>query len=105
MPVTSMARLESMNGAPRMAPTPILCAAAPCVKTMAMIGTSVSGIAVPTAARTLPTAPSPSSKRRPNHSTALVNSSAEARMMARATMSRTTSMSATNDSTAVRRRP
>ena len=60
-PVTNMARLASMNGAPRMAPTPILWPAAPPVKTMAMIGTSVSGSAVPTAARTLPTAPSPSS--------------------------------------------
>ena len=60
-PVTTMASVESMNGAPRMAPTPTSSAAAPPVKTMAMIGTSVSGRAVPTAARMLPTAPSPSS--------------------------------------------
>ena len=60
-PVTTMASLESMKGAPRMAPTPTSVAASPPVKMMAMIGTSVSGSAVPTAARTLPTAPSPRS--------------------------------------------
>ena len=56
-PVTTIARLASMNGAPRMAPTPTSSAACPPVNTMAMIGTSVSGRAVPTAASTLPTAP------------------------------------------------
>ncbi len=61
MRVTTMARVASMNGAPRMAPMPMSSAAAVPVKTMAMIGTRVSGSAVPTAARTLPTAPSPSS--------------------------------------------
>ncbi len=60
-PVTNIARLDSMNGAPRIAPMPISSADAPLLKRMAMIGTSVSGSAVPTAARTLPTAPSPSS--------------------------------------------
>ena len=50
-----------MKGAPRIAPMPTCSAAAPPVNTMAMIGTSVSGSAVPTAARMLPTAPSPSS--------------------------------------------
>ena len=53
---------------------------------MAMMGTSVSGRAVPTAASTLPTAPSPSSYRRPNHSTALVKSSAETRITPSATI-------------------
>jgi hypothetical protein len=61
VPVTNMARLDSMKGAPRIAPTPTSLEAAPAVKMMAMIGTSVSGMAVPTAANTLPTAPSPSS--------------------------------------------
>ena len=73
-----------MNGAPRMAPMPMSLESGAWVKRMAMIGISVSGRAVPTAASTLPTAPSPSSKRRPNHSMPLVNSSAETRMMARA---------------------
>ena len=41
---------------------------------MAMIGISVSGIAVPTAASRLPTAPSPMSSLWPAHSTAFVNS-------------------------------
>ncbi len=73
-----------MNGAPRMAPTPMSCEPVVWVKRMAMTGIRVSGNAVPTAASTLPTAPSPSSKRRPNHSMPLVNSSAESRMRARA---------------------
>ena len=59
--VTTIARLASMNGAPRIAPMPMSSAACPPVNTMAMIGTRVSGRAVPTAASTLPTAPSPSS--------------------------------------------
>ncbi len=88
--VTTMARLASMNGAPRIAPMPMSFEAAVPVKTMAMMGMSVSGSAVPTAARTLPTAPSPSSYRRPNHSTPLVKSSADARMIARAMMRSTT---------------
>ena len=50
---------------------------------IATIGISVSGIAVPTAASRLPIAPSPSSSRWPSHSTALVNSSAPARMTAK----------------------
>ncbi len=43
---------------------------------IATSGIIVSGSAVPTAARTLPTAPSASSSLRPNHSMPLVNSSA-----------------------------
>ncbi len=66
-----------------MAPTPIssppLLAAGR--NRMAMRGTMVSGKAVPTAARTLPTAPSDSSNLRPVHSTPLVNSSQLTRMM------------------------
>ena len=59
MPVTNMASVASMNGAPRIAPTPTSCEPAPVANTMAMIGMSVSGSAVPTAASTEPTAPSP----------------------------------------------
>jgi hypothetical protein len=40
-----------------MAPTPISSASGVFVKTIAMIGMSVSGVAVPNAARTLPVAP------------------------------------------------
>ena len=50
-----------MKGAPRIAPMPMSSDASVPVKRMAMIGMSVSGRAVPTAARMLPTAPSPSS--------------------------------------------
>ena len=59
--VTTIAMVASMNGAPRMAPMPMSSDASVPVNRMAMIGMSVSGSAVPTAARTLPTAPSPSS--------------------------------------------
>ena len=47
---------------------------------IAMIGIIVSGRAVPTAARTDPTAPSARPSLRPNHSMPFVNSSAPARM-------------------------
>ena len=49
-----------------------------------MIGIIVSGSAVPTAARTDPTAPSASSSFRPNHSIPFVNSSAPIRMTTKA---------------------
>ena len=52
-----------------------------------MIGIIVSGSAVPTAARTEPTAPSASSSLRPNHSMPLVNSSAPSRMTRNASAS------------------
>src|SRR6476659_5647614 len=80
-PVTNMARVASMNGAPRMAPTPTACDASPVANRIAMIGINVSGSAVPTAASTDPTAPSASPSLRPNHSMPLVNSSAPSRMM------------------------
>ena len=80
-PVTNMASVASMNGAPRIAPTPISSEAPPPANRMAMIGIIVSGSAVPTAARTDPTAPSARPSLRPNHSMPLVNSSAPARMM------------------------
>ena len=83
-PVTNMASVASMNGAPRIAPTPTSCDDAPDANRIAMIGIIVSGSAVPTAARTDPTAPSASSSLRPNHSMPLVNSSAPSRMITKA---------------------
>ncbi len=80
-PVTNMASVASMNGAPRIAPTPMSSACSPVENRIAMIGIIVSGSAVPTAASTEPTAPSASPSLRPNHSMLLVNSSAPARMM------------------------
>ena len=56
-----------------------------------MTGISVSGIAVATAARTLPTAPSARFSRWPNHSMPFVNSSAAIRMTASETTRRTMS--------------
>ena len=85
-PVTNIARVASMNGAPRMAPTPTSCDDAPLANRIAMIGIIVSGRAVPTAARTEPTAPSASSSLRPNHSMPLVKSSAPNRMTTNAMM-------------------
>src|SRR4051794_18214930 len=85
-PVTNIASVESMNGAPRIAPTPIPWdAAEPPPDRIAMIGIIVSGSAVPTAASTDPTAPSASSSFRPNHSMPFVNSSAPIRMTTKAT--------------------
>src|SRR6266540_1884368 len=63
-PVTNMASVESMNAAPR----------------MAMTGIRVSGMAVATAASTLPTAPSARFSLWPNHSIPFVNSSAPTRI-------------------------
>src|SRR3954453_13276378 len=94
-PVTNIASVESMNGAPRIAPTPMPCDASdPSPVRIAMIGIIVSGSAVPTAARTDPTAPSASSSFRPNHSIPFVNSSAPARITKNAAMRMTTSTSA-----------
>src|SRR4051795_6471446 len=94
-PVTNIASVESMNGAPRMAPTPIASVSAPPPpKAMAMIGIIVSGKAVPTAASTEPTAPCARSSFRPNHSMPFVNSSAPSRMTTNATTSTRASTSA-----------
>ena len=84
MAVTNIASVASMNGAPRIAPTPTSCDEAPDANRIAMIGIIVSGSAVPTAASTEPTAPSASSSLRPNHSMPLVKSSAPARMITKA---------------------
>jgi hypothetical protein len=56
---------------------------------IATTGISDSGIAVATAASTLPTAPWPRPSRRPAHSTALVNTAAPATITAKLTTSRT----------------
>ena len=80
-PVTNIASVASMNGAPRIAPTPTACDASPAANRIAMIGIIVSGSAVPTAASTEPTAPSARSSLRPNHSMPFVNSSAPSRMI------------------------
>src|SRR4051812_15726639 len=94
-PVTNIASVASMKGAPRIAPTPIPCDAEdPAPERMAMIGIIVSGSAVPTAARTDPTAPSASSSFRPNHSMPFVKSSAPARITTNARTSTSTSTSA-----------
>ena len=80
-PVTNIASVESMNGAPRIAPTPTSWAASlPLPKMIAMTGIIVSGSAVPTAASTDPTAPWARFSLRPNHSMPLVNSSAPSRI-------------------------
>src|SRR3954449_8537980 len=89
-----MASVASMNGAPRIAPTPTSCDEAPDAKRIAMIGIIVSGKEVPTAARTEPTAPSASSSFRPNHSIPLVNSSAPIRITTNAPTRIRTSISA-----------
>ena len=80
-PVTNMASVDSMNGAPRIAPTPTAWVASPPPpKTIAITGIIVSGSAVPTAASTDPTAPWARLSLRPNHSMPFVNSSAPSRI-------------------------
>ena len=69
-----------MNGAPRIAPTPISSESAVFVKRIATTGMSVSGVAVPSAARMLPVAPSLMRSFSPSHSTPLVKTSAPTRI-------------------------
>jgi len=69
-----------MNGAPRIAPTPISSESAVLVKRIATTGISVSGVAVPSAARMLPVAPSLMRSLSPSHSTPFVKISAPTRM-------------------------
>src|SRR6187200_1227196 len=89
--ITTIASVVSMNGAPRIAPTPISSPEA-CPDAIAMIGRIVSGSAVPTAASTEPTAPSDRPKPSPTHSTPFVNNSAPARITNNEMTSRTQSM-------------
>ena len=80
-PTRPIAIVASRNGAPMIAPTATSSApSAP--PTIATIGMSVSGIAVPTAARIEPTAPSPRFNRWPIHSMAFVKRRAPARITA-----------------------
>src|SRR5919112_3048854 len=99
-PTRKKASVASKNGAPRIAPTPISPAAAAPVPTMtapsmATMGIIVSGSAVPTAARRLPTAPWPRFRRSPMISTAFVKSAAAPSIAASATMSSIIDMDST----------
>ena len=86
MPTSAIAIVASRNGAPMIAP--IATSSDPSAPPrIATIGIRVSGIAVPTAARRLPVAPSPSPSLCPTHSTALVKTSAPARITAKLTAS------------------
>ena len=75
-----------MNGAPRIAPVPISSPAS-LPDRIATMGRSVSGSAVPTAAKTEPTAPSDRPNPSPIHSIPFVNSSAPARITTSEAMS------------------
>ena len=85
------ARVESINGEPRIAPIPTASPLCPLPKAIATIGRIVSGSAVPIAASTLPTAPSESPNPSPIHSTPFVKISAPSRITGSATTSSTTS--------------
>src|ERR1700687_867539 len=82
--MSSMTSVPSMNGAPRIAPTPIWSESAVFVKRIATTGMSVSGVAVPIAARMLPVAPSDMLSLTPSHSIPLVKTSAPSRISANA---------------------
>jgi hypothetical protein len=79
-----------MNGAPRIAPSPISSPWALLPRKMAIIGMIVSGIAVPTAAKMLPVAVSASPSLRPSHSMPFVNTSQLSRMTRRDAISMAT---------------
>ena len=83
-----------MNGAPRIAPTPISAppSGSPPETTgsrMATIAIMLSGSAVPTAASRLPTAPCPIPSRDPRISTAFVKKAAPIRIATSATTNST----------------
>lgn len=78
-PTTTMPRVASRNGAPTTAPIATCPDSSP--ERIATTGIVDSGSAVATAARMLPTAPCPRLSRVPAHSTALVNTTAPARIM------------------------
>ena len=77
--------VESISGAPRMAPTPIswLTLAVPVVEKIASKGTKVSGKAVPTAAKSEPVTPSEIPSFSPRCSSALTKTSAAIRISTR----------------------
>ena len=76
--------VESMSGAPRIAPTPIswLTSTESVPANRASNGTMLSGMAVPTAANSDPVTPSEIRSRSPRCSRALVKTSAATRMRA-----------------------
>ena len=80
-PTTPKASVLNIKGAPNIAPIPTSVAVPVGAKRIAMRGTIVSGNAVPTAARTLPTAPSERFSFLPSHSIPLVNIFAPARIV------------------------
>src|ERR687889_2734415 len=89
-PTTNMARVASMNGAPSIAPIPISAPSSDAspVRTgsrMATMAIMLSGKAVPTAARRLPTAPWRSPRRPPSISIAFVKKAAPRRIATSAT--------------------
>src|SRR5207245_11404080 len=72
------------TAAPRIVSTPLSAPSAVFVHTIARMGMSVSGVAVPNAARRLPVAPWVSFSLTPSHSTPFVKTSAPARIRAKA---------------------
>ncbi len=67
--------VDSTSGPPIAAPTPICLRSGDSLNTTATKVTTLSGRAVPMAARTVPTATVPTWSRAPSHSTALTNHS------------------------------
>jgi hypothetical protein len=67
--------VASASGPPMAAPMPMSFCAGLVLNTTATKVTTLSGSAVPIAARTEPTAVAPTAMRRPSHSTALTNHS------------------------------
>lgn len=65
--------MASASGPPIAAPTPMSFWAAPAPNTTATKVTTLSGSAVPNAAKMVPTASGPTRSRWPSHSTALTN--------------------------------
>ena len=89
MPIRNSDRVESMSGAPRIAPMPISwsSSARPVPAKKASSGTMLSGMAVPTAANSEPVTPSEIPSRSPRCSRALVKTSAAIRMTSSITSS------------------
>ena len=85
VPITNSATVESISGAPTIAPSPTAVWAVAVSRPLssATAGMKVSGSAVPTAASRLPTAASAMCNRCPAHSTPLVKSSEPARIIAK----------------------
>jgi hypothetical protein len=91
IPIKNNDKVDSISGAPRMAPTPIssLTFTFSVPAKMARSGTILSGMAVPTAAKIEPVTPSEILSRSPRCSSAFVKISAAARMTSNITTSST----------------